>query len=645
MPIVGAGTPKFKKDKIHTADWKDFSDGLNSYLRETEISRKEMVTAKDLMLVGAGVPTKRWGSADYFLTGSNATGMVRGMRGLYQSDGTNELVALSDHGYLVKKANASYTILTGASWASGYDAQMTQLNDTIYVVDGNKEITKYDGTNVTRFTELTQPGGLSATNLSGVSGTFTYSWRVSAENDVGETLATTAVSLANMPQEPSDTLVRLTWTTSSPASSVTGYVVYGRDPGNESWLARTESGTLLFDDYGTLEPSLIAEPPTADTTGGPIAKYMIRHDNRLVIAGVSGNPSRVMFTGKGGNSEKFHWSQGGGYIDIDKNSGDDITGLGVFEESIIVFKENSVWEMQITNIELGDYTLAYPVAIPITHSHGCISGKTIQAVENDVFYLSRDGVYTLGYEESILNALRTNEISVKIRDFVQSMSYADLQAASSSYIDKKYTLSFPSVKKTMIYDRERVAWTGPANTPYQINNWYTYKESDGTEQWLAGTDDGFVVEFDSNYKNDRGTAFTTELKTKKEDYGSWGSFKNIDDLMMLFRDISGTVNVEIIVETRDGSTNIAKNFSISTSSTDSGWGSSQWGDNQWADSDEAASASDITEYVRRVIMRETVRSIQLRLTTSMSTDDYELLGISVNAKAMGRGSLPYSYNI
>jgi hypothetical protein len=645
MPIIGSRRPKFKPDKVYPVEWRDLRGGLNSFQRETEITSQEMAAAENLILVGSGVPTKRWGSADYFLANSNATGSVRGIGGLYQADGTNELLALTDEGYLVKKSNASYTILTGASWASGYDAQMTQLNDNMYIVDGNKPLTKYDGTNVTRFTALTRPTGLSATNLSGVSGTFTYSWRVSAESETGETLASDSVLLANMPQDISDTAVRLTWTTSSPASLVQGYVIYGREPGGESWLDKVESASLTYDDDGTAVPAIIAEPPTADTTGGPIAKYLIRYDNRLVVAGLDGNPSRVMFSGKGGNSEKFHWSQGGGYIDIDINSGDDITGLGLFEDSIIVFKENSVWELQITDIEIGNYTLAYPVAVQITQSHGCISAKTIKFVENDLFYLSRDGLYTLGYEKNISNALRTNELSVKVRNLIQEQTSADKKAASAEYIDKKYVLSFPSSKKSFIYDRERVAWTGPMTTPDQINVWSKYKDSSSDEKWLAGLDDGFIVDFSSDYKNDRGTAFSTEFKTGKEDYQSWGSFKNIDDVMLLFTDISGSVDIEVTVETREGRTNVVRDFTIGTSSSNAGWASGQWADFLWGDSEESGSASDVTEFVKRIIMRETVRSIQLRLTTNGSSDDYELLGIVANAKAMGKGSLPYSYNI
>ncbi len=39
---------------------------------------------------------------------------------------------------------------------------------------------------------------------------------------------------------------------------------------------------------------------------------------------------------------------------------------------------------------------------------GCVSHRTIKVVENDVFFLSRKGVYTLGNEANFVNVLRTN---------------------------------------------------------------------------------------------------------------------------------------------------------------------------------------------------------------------------------------------
>jgi len=644
MPLPTAGgRTNYKPAKDKTVRWDTFRRGLNTLLRETELRADELTQADNLMLVGSGVPTKRWGSSNYFLAG--ATGTVRGLSGYYNG-ATNELLALTDWGFLTKKSGTSYTMITGGSWVSGYDARMAQLNNNVYIVNGTDLFKKYTGSTITTFTALSVPTGLAATNLSGVSGTFTYSWRVSAENTVGETLASNAITLGNLPQDMTTTSVLVSWTTASPASGVKGYVVYGRERGLETFLGRTDSSSLKFTDDGTAVPATLAQPPTADSTSGPIAKYILKNDNRLILAGVSGQASRVMFTGKSQNAEKFHWSQGGGYIDIDVDSGDTITNLDVFQNKVIVYKEKSIWQLTIGSVAIGNYTVALPVAELITASHGCISGKTVAPVENDSFFLTRNGIYVLGYEPNILNVLRTNEISAKIRPFFESLTYSDLQSASASYIDKKYILSFPTVKKTIIYDRERTAWMGPWITPFGINGWYKYYDSAGAEKWLAAdTSDTYTTEFSTSFKDDKGAAFTTILRSKKEDFQDWSSFKTIKDIFLNLKSVKGDITVNLKIEERDGSVTTASSFTITSASSNAGWGSSQWGDSQWGDSEEHGSAVDVNDLVRQVLLNKTARSFQIEIKTSAGNDNYELLGAIINARPQSKGATPRSWRV
>src|SRR3990167_9609622 len=135
MPILKNDSNAYRPPKDKTASWDTFRKGLNTLLQDTEIEGQELAQADNIMLVGRGVPTRRWGSALYYQAG-NATGSVRGLSGMYYKDGTKELLALTDDGYLTKKNGTSFTILTGASWASspsGAQAYMAQLNNAMYI--------------------------------------------------------------------------------------------------------------------------------------------------------------------------------------------------------------------------------------------------------------------------------------------------------------------------------------------------------------------------------------------------------------------------------------------------------------------------------------------------------------------------------
>ena len=95
---------------------------------------------QNLMLAGQGIPTKRWGTALYFT--SSATGAVRGMSGFYQIDDTNELLAITDEGYLRKRNGSTFTAIAGVSWASGYNVEMAQIADKMYFVGGSREMAR-----------------------------------------------------------------------------------------------------------------------------------------------------------------------------------------------------------------------------------------------------------------------------------------------------------------------------------------------------------------------------------------------------------------------------------------------------------------------------------------------------------------------
>ena len=132
MPQFARRIPPYKAKRPAIFSWDNFRGGLNTLLRESELKGNELTRAQNIMLIGAGIPTKRWGTQNYFLSG--AAGSVRGLKGFYQKDGTNQLLAITDDGYLTQRSNASYSTLTGVSWASGSNVEMTQMDDRMYIV-------------------------------------------------------------------------------------------------------------------------------------------------------------------------------------------------------------------------------------------------------------------------------------------------------------------------------------------------------------------------------------------------------------------------------------------------------------------------------------------------------------------------------
>ncbi len=644
---------QYKTPKTLQLDWDNFKGGLNTLLRQTEIKDNELAQCDNLKLVGQGVPTKREGSDNYFLTApSVATGsqMVRGLKGvLFASgaSGVNELLAISDWGMLVKKSGASYSIIPGASYASGYNAEMVQVYNQVYIVNGLDNLTKYSGVTIYGYTPISKPTGVTCTNLSGVSGTFTRAFRISAFNAVGETIASDEVLIENTPQDLIDTTLRLNWTTSSPASAVAGYGIYGYDSGDNRFITTVDFSTLRYDYSGVPEPSQIVTAPPADSTAGPVAKYVITFKDKIVLGNLVDRPSAIAWSGGGSWVDKFNYKYGGGDVDIDKDSGDVITGLIEFQDTIVVFKERSVW--QVTLAASGE--LVIPTVKMIIRGVGAVSHRTIKHVENDVFFLSRRGVFTLGNEAQYIgNVLRTNELSAKVRPIFATLTTSQLKNACAVYQDNKYRLSYPSGgntknNKEIVYDRERLAWVGPNTYPALPAIYEVYYDSDNKENLVWGdTDDNFVTHYSSAYPNDKGVKIQTALLTKKTAMKNPFSFKQFKNIFTNWRNVFGSPFVNIILEGRDGATQSADSFTIVGSTSGVGWGFDKWGTIKWGNTLGAGSASGSNDLAKRTRLNKIGRTVQVEVTTVGANDKYELLAVQIKGQELGSGIIPSSWD-
>lgn len=647
MPSFQRTPPPYKPQKKLELKWEGWDGGWNNFYDETEIKPNELVETVNLMLKGKGTVTGRWGSDIYFSAGN---GQVRGLSAYYKPEtGANDLLAFTDAGYLVKRSGATNSRITGASWASGYSMQMAELGNNTYIVGGNKPLVRYDGNNLQSYATIGTPTGVAVTNLSGVSGTIVYGWRVSAVTEVGETLASTSVQLVNLPQDLARTLIRVTWSAVSAASGVLkGYTIYRGQPGGETFVGSVDNLTTTFLDEGQAQSDTVF-PPDSDTTGGPNAKYLLKLDDRIVVAGFDSDPSMVMISARFPYESRFHWVDGGGYVRIAPDDGEKVTGLSVVgsnvkggsvPSTILVFKERSTYAMVLKTVTIGNYVILdpqYQKLMPV----GTLSADTIMEVENDVFFLSRngDGLYSVGSEPNFLNEIRSKDISARIREYIQGLTDDDFASACAGYIDHKYLLSFPTRGDTIIYDYERRAFMGPWKTPFGITKWFKYYDSNSNEQWLAACNDGYVRRFTPSLTSDSGTAFTRRAVTRKEDFGDWTIMKIMELFYILMRNVKGNVNITVRGETRNGQTTGLKTFTITGGSFgNSGFGTSEYGDAQFGMGDNSVNVTS-EDFIRWSQLYKTIRVTQVEVSSSGAADNWDLINMRMIAQPLGVGSL------
>lgn len=186
----------------------------------------------------------------------------------------------------------------------------------------------------------------------------------------------------------------------------------------------------------------------------PKGKFSVYHSDFHIVSGVDGQVNRIYisilddvtdFTNAATNLHNstevpgatVFAGTGSQYIDIQKDDGDRITGLGVFQDVLMVYKQYATYQLTL------DATGA-PTVVPVTKAAGCVAPNTVQAVENDLFSLSMQGVRSLGNEANFFSAIRTNVLTKKIDRLIQGMKPSDYDKAVAVFFRNSYLLSIPN---------------------------------------------------------------------------------------------------------------------------------------------------------------------------------------------------------
>lgn len=638
MPSFATTPPPYKPRREIKKNWDNFRKGLNLLLRPTELGNNELAQADNTMLKGSGTVTGRWGTSLYFT--ANATGSVRGI-GTYVQGAYNDLFALTDEGYLAKKNGSSYTRITGQSWPSGSTIRTAQLGAETYLVSEDAAFTKYSGTNLSVLATISAPTGLSATNFSGATGPDRQSYRIVALGpNGGSTTPSTNYVLTGLPNPLSRTQIKLFWTAPS-AASLGGYEVYRGREGDETWLASVDAAQTTYIDNGEAASEVI-EAPLTNTTGGVKSPFIKKYKDRIICVDGT-NRSKLLISARYPDQTKFNWADGGGYIYIDPDSGDDITGIEVqpIADKLVVYKNFASYLVELSTITIGNYVVLDPQYQPISTAVGCSNQDTIATVENDTFYFGRDGIYVTGYEPNFLNIIRTNEISARIRPEFSGLNQSDYDNANAAYFDNKYILSLPTRKTLYVYDRERGAFAGKWSMPFGISHMMKYVDTTGTEKWVIGSyDDNKIYTFEESVNTDNGVAISKTIRTNKEYFDDWTLLNILRFFYVLFNNVTGEVTVNIIAEDRAGNVSTIKSFTITGAETAgrSGWGASLWGEAMWG-STEGTPVVAGTELTRWGSLFKQARLVQIEISSTSAGSNFELLSIQMSATKQSSGSL------
>jgi len=636
-----------KNPNKETESNSSFLGGLNTFQDETLLKDSELSEAKNIILNVDGIEP-RPGTSTY---GTTSGSKVVGLYGYYLSNGSRQFIryTIGANNKLQKYVSGTPTDIGSTTFNASARMSFVQARDVIYGFNGQDSLFKYDGTTITTYSALLTPTGLAVTP-QGTTGSTAYSYRVSAVNSIGETIAATSVAIANGNATLNATnFNRVTW---SAVVGATGYNIWGRyATGLGETFMTTVYGLLVFDDKAETDyvPSLTTLPLDGNTTTGPKGTMAEFGISRIFTAGDPSNPSRLFFGGTGGNIGNFSGSTiGGGSVDIFKNDGSIIRGIKPFQGGIMVWKDNAIYKFSFNSS--GQQTLE-----EITRSFGGISYRGIMAVENDIIFpAKKDGrlaFYSLGNQENYSSSiLRTNELSIKVASRLTEVNTAFLEHSAAFYFNNIYGCAVPK-DTSIVNDRiwcldtrfgAWVYWEG-----IKPNCFSTYIDTDGSQKLYFGDESsGLVKEMFMDDRNDSSTEISVEWATKAFNQKAFMKYKKYFNPVFQFKNVttSGALQGDIIL---DGVT-VTSTFTINQQSAGgAGIGAFLVGFDLPGDAPngtnlELATSSDIIVEVRGV---RKARSIKYKFRSNSATARYKFLSLSHTYMVLGNKNLPTSSRV
>jgi hypothetical protein len=204
---------------------------------------------------------------------------------------------------------------------------------------------------------------------------------------------------------------------------------------------------------------------TGGASDAPIGSMIVSHTNRLFLAGVAAVPDALYASGilAGGTWDVAGGTvPGPGMIRIGGGEGDDITGLASWDDfNLVVFKRHSLYVVTADpQLPMASWTVT-----KISGDIGCVSHRSIARVGNDVWFLSDEGVRSVGRTLATTQREVSETISDPLGDVIDRIHWQYAHLAAGIYWNNRYLLSVPLDEETepesvLVFNTLRKGWCG-----------------------------------------------------------------------------------------------------------------------------------------------------------------------------------------
>jgi len=627
----------------------DHFEGVNLLVKDARTKQSEAVEALNLYQVEDGVWTPRPGTGNFgtALPG-NSDSIINGAAEYVTTNRSNEevraIVAIIDGVPYTSGDDArTWTMIEGAQFNETARIRFIQLGGQLFIFNGIDPLAVYDGEQIIVYEDIEKPTNLQATRGSDLSdGNYTQYYQVTAVNEVGETEASTEVSIRTNKERDTwsasnGECINLTW---DAIPGAVGYQVYWSDlSGHENLLGRVPTNS--FCDDATYSYNPFVDTPDDNTTGAPIFSAAWISDNAIYATGDAQNPYRVYRTGTGVNLGKFSSFYDGFWIDLELGGREKPkagrhyqSGSGEGRSTIFCSTpegRGSVWQIVVETSTVGEDAFPTPSAYKIIGSVGTDSIDGVINVENDVFFPNKQGVYALGPEKNYFGILRTNNLATLIIEYWRSLSGNKVKDIASYYWSNKVLISVSTNGKTnnrtVVYDRERLRWY--ADWSIGFKQFFEFTDNGGTSHLIGIHESGNqLTEISDKIKGDLGESFKCVYMSGRIPLDkNWNEFAKVKKAYIKLGRVRGEVLFTVYgTQKKKGYTALtSRSLSSTTSNSGISWDShsGQMFSSTFGLPFVFADSSEI-HYLK---VNKKLRDIQFRVESNQITSEWTLLGL------------------
>lgn len=536
---------------------RSFVGGQASGLQSDNLAENQVSRLENMTLSPKGQIETRYGFSNFSTTATSGTTSVGGVA-YFDTYNLEQLVSVANgrlhtiesNGVATQQpANVTWSQATSTwenttrVWATGYDTtanftvNMAQFNNLLYLVDGNSDLHRWDGTTARR-----QGGKVrSITVTSGGTG-YTSATAVVTGADLGGTNASVTTTVAG--------------------GAITGITV--TDGGDGFSTAPTV--TIVGNGSGATATARVSPPPSA-------MRLLAVVGNRLIGVGSGQNRNTIYASDI---LDASVWDDANSIV-IGGDDGDEVTAIVPFYANrLVVFKRSKIFQITIPP----DMTSAADWVVEVlTTTTGCAAERTALQVNSDIFFLSTDGIRTV--TRSVADDFTTVGLPISeiVKDVITDINLPAIGNASAVFHDNRYLLAIPtgasdSNDTILVYNTVLQAFEGTW-TPEVLQFVQTNFASLGKRLMAKGYT-GVIRQYNgykpsssvlsSDYQ-DGGVDYSSFIRTRDMNFGDPFSFKHGSHYEVIFdKSFSNDVDISVQRETDVGDISSEPNLNISSAS-------------------------------------------------------------------------------